>query len=674
MATLEDDSVDATDLRETTIEQRRTFNVDDVDSAKSAKALGLLASHFLMVRPWCDTTAEGKLDWDEYIYRHEDHRKKTYSGFSSCFLRTLEGLVVKTRPEDVERDIVLPPMTYRVVYLKPCWYDKMTANLFVQVLRANAITSERSDVDYLFHKNSTKARHSLIQNLRQSNFTWTGFGLEDVISTLETTEKYLSKDDKNCSQEDVEALLESSQIISRLAHREEWIALSRAHEVGLTVENWPEDSEESFSLAYPAKPAMVGITQLLDGQLHVDSHIMSQDPAGDLKVVGQVAKAKVEALADAENEKKTTKSSNSGDLQIKKAGVPSSCMGEQQPLTGLRANKTSPQRKAKEEADATLVPASPARPKKRKLTLAEEQAGLDADSPLRNTCVVATTSAKLTYLLDKVVEHQATEKIIIFYDGDNAAFYIAQCLEMLYINHRIYAKTLNNVKRSEYVALFNSDPDVRVLLIDVACGALGLNLNAASIVLIVNPINRPGIEAQAIKRAHRIGQDKKVTVETLVLENTMEHAIFNHAKKMSRAQHLEAKELEDDAGIVEIIQNAQVLTILPEEEEGEGMFAKLKIPQQVFGRPDRHKYHRYGTTEAKPPQDKPRKKAKAVAKTTKAAPRGKGKGKARGSREPSAVSAQLPLASGSGTNSPAQNSQVNFSKVTLPAGSIFGNG
>ena len=87
-------------------------------------------------------------------------------------------------------------------------------------------------------------------------------------------------------------------------------------------------------------------------------------------------------------------------------------------------------------------------------------------------------------------------RIIIFYDGDNAAYYIAQCLELLYINHRIYARTLDNTKRNEYVALFNENPDVRVLLIDVACGALGLNLNAASVVLIVNPINRPGIEAQ----------------------------------------------------------------------------------------------------------------------------------------------------------------------------------
>jgi hypothetical protein len=676
MATLDNNDVDATTLRNSAIEQRKTFSVDDMDSAKAAKALGSLASNFLMVRPWCDSTREGKLDWEEYIYRHEHQNKKTYSGYSSCFLRTLEGLVIKTRPEDVEKDIVLPPMTHRVVYLKPCWYDKMTANLFVQVLRANAITSERSDVDYLFHKNSAKARHSLIRNLRQSNFTWTGFRFEDVISTLETTERYLSKTDKKCSQEDIESLLHSSHTISRLTKSEEWIALSKAHEVGLAVEDWPKDSEQTFALAYPAKPVMMGITQLLDGQQHVDSNIMSKDPTSSLEYVGRVAKAKVEAMLEAEDDTKATKESGSNDSQMRKAGVPSSCVGGQQPLTSRRAfvltSKTSPQKAIKkEDADTSMIPASPIRPRKRKLTLEEEQAGLDGDSPLRNTRVTATTSAKLTYLLDKVTKHQAKEKIIIFYDGDNAAYYIAQCLEMMYINHRIYARSLDNVKRSEYVALFNEHPDVRVLLIDVTCGALGLNLNAASVVLIVNPINRPGIEAQAIKRAHRIGQDKKVTVETLVLENTMEHAIFNHAKKMSRAQHLEAKELEDDAGIVEIIQNAQVLPILPEEEEGEGMFAKLKMPQQVFGRPDRHKYHRFGTTDAKS-LDKPRKKAKTTAKTEKSTT--KGKGKARGAQGPNEMTAQSPMTPATGASTPSQGADAHGSSFFQYSSSIFGTG
>ncbi|KAL7773702.1 hypothetical protein CFE70_003669 [Pyrenophora teres f. teres 0-1] len=605
MSTMDLDGNDPALQRELVIEKRKTFGLDP-DNIKAAKALGMLASNFLMVRPWCDSS-EGKLEWDDYIYRHEHQYRKTYSGFSSCFLRTLEGLVVKTRAEDVEKDIVLPPMHHRVVFLQPCWFDKMTANLFVQVLRANAITSERADVDYLFHKNSVKDRHRLIKNLRQSNFTWTGFSLSDVVSTLEASSKYLSKEDKTCSLVDAQSLLESSQAVSKLATSKSWTALSKAHEVGMAVENWPEDSKEAFALVHPADPTMIGVTQMIEGQLHVDSNLLSQDPTNGLEFVGQTAKAK----------NMGEKAVASSPLQ--KTGVPSSLVGDQQPLAGRRApavaSKSSPKRpsvaKSPKYTEDSILLESLVRPKKRKLTFAEETAGLPVDSSLRNTRLVGTTSSKLTYLLDKVMQHQATEKIIIFYDGDDAAFYIAQCLELMYVNHRIYARTLNNTLRSEYVRLFNEHPDVRVLLIDVACGALGLNLNAASVVLIVNPINRPGLEAQAIKRSHRIGQTKEVIVETLVLENTIEHAIFNRAKKMSRADHQEAKELEDDVGIIEIIQNAQILAVDDEEAEGQDSFALLKTPQQIFGRSNRHQYHRYGLADAKT-TDKPKKKAKTT--------------------------------------------------------------
>lgn len=614
VSTLDTDGSDPASVRESAIEQRKLFKFDK-DNTKAVKALGLLASNFLMVRPWCDSSQEGKLEWDEYVYRHEHQYRKTYSAFSSCFLRTLGGLVVKTRADDVEKDIVLPPMRHRVVYLQPCWFDKMIANLFIQVLRANAITSERTDVDYLFHKNSLKARHSLIRNLRQSNFTWTGFSLEDVVSTLETSSKYLAKKDKTCPSEDVQSLLESSRLVSTLTTSDGWLALSKSHEVGMAVQDWPKECEETFALTYPAKPTLIGITQLVDGQLHVDSNILSHDLTAGLDEVGRAARAKVIAMAEAEGSTKE-KESTTTDSSLHNTGVPSSAIGGQQTPTNRRS-KSEKTRLGSSTQDLTSL--SPVRPRKRKLTLADETATLSLDSPLRKACVVGTTSAKLTYLLDKVMQHQASEKILIFYDGDNAAFYIAQCLEMLYVNHRIYARTLENVKRSEYVRLFNEDLDVRVLLIDVACGALGLNLNAASVVLIVNPINRPFLEAQAIKRAHRIGQTKEVQVETLVLENTIEHAIFNRAKKMSRADHQEAKELEDDASIIEIIQNAQVLPVAPGESEGLASYALLKSPQQVFGRPDRHKYHRYGFMDpraAEKPTKKPKmSKASTAAKT-----------------------------------------------------------
>lgn len=150
---------DTKNSRDALLEQRRKFNRKD-DTNGAVKSIGALATNFLKIKPWADLGAgERRADWDDYIYRHDDAGgRKTFSSFSTCLRRTLEAMVVKTRPEDVERDIDLPPLSHEVVRLDPSFYDKLTANLFTIVLTANAVTSERKDQDYIFFPSSQKAR------------------------------------------------------------------------------------------------------------------------------------------------------------------------------------------------------------------------------------------------------------------------------------------------------------------------------------------------------------------------------------------------------------------------------------------------------------------------------------------------------------------------------------
>ena len=142
-----DDNESVVSSRDMALEQRRHFDGRE-EATGAARSLGLLASHFLKVKPWTEASGETRVEWDDYIFRHED-RRRTFSAFSSCLRRTMEGLIVKTQPDDVERDIVLPPLEHRVVYLDPSFHDKAIYNLFVLFLTANAVTSEREDKDYL---------------------------------------------------------------------------------------------------------------------------------------------------------------------------------------------------------------------------------------------------------------------------------------------------------------------------------------------------------------------------------------------------------------------------------------------------------------------------------------------------------------------------------------------
>jgi SNF2 family DNA or RNA helicase len=83
-------------------------------------------------------------------------------------------------------------------------------------------------------------------------------------------------------------------------------------------------------------------------------------------------------------------------------------------------------------------------------------------------------------------------------------------------------KTLN---REEVIHDFQNDPDNKIFLISLKAGGVGLNLTRADYVFIVDPWWNPAAENQAISRAHRIGQDKKVFVYRFITENSIEEKI-----------------------------------------------------------------------------------------------------------------------------------------------------
>ncbi|MGT2426244.1 DEAD/DEAH box helicase [Amnibacterium kyonggiense] len=68
--------------------------------------------------------------------------------------------------------------------------------------------------------------------------------------------------------------------------------------------------------------------------------------------------------------------------------------------------------------------------------------------------------------------------------------------------------------------------DAAVFLISLKAGGFGLNLTEADLVYLLDPWWNPAAEAQAIDRAHRIGQDKPVTVRRLVAAETIEEKVL----------------------------------------------------------------------------------------------------------------------------------------------------
>ena len=80
--------------------------------------------------------------------------------------------------------------------------------------------------------------------------------------------------------------------------------------------------------------------------------------------------------------------------------------------------------------------------------------------------------------------------------------------------------------RQEQVRRFQEDPTVPAFLISLKAGGLGLNLTAAEYVFLLDPWWNPAVEAQAIDRAHRIGQSRNVFAYRLVARDTIEEKIL----------------------------------------------------------------------------------------------------------------------------------------------------
>ena len=80
--------------------------------------------------------------------------------------------------------------------------------------------------------------------------------------------------------------------------------------------------------------------------------------------------------------------------------------------------------------------------------------------------------------------------------------------------------------RGEIVAEFQENKDLKVFLISIKAGGVGLNLTQADYVFILDPWWNPAVEQQAIDRTHRIGQDKKVFIYKFISKDTVEEKIL----------------------------------------------------------------------------------------------------------------------------------------------------
>jgi superfamily II DNA or RNA helicase len=139
------------------------------------------------------------------------------------------------------------------------------------------------------------------------------------------------------------------------------------------------------------------------------------------------------------------------------------------------------------------------------------------------------SSAKLDVLLEQLRE---------VLDEGHKALVFSQFTSLLKIlraslnQDGIFYEYLDGATRDRQtrVERFQKDKDCRLFLISLKAGGLGLNLTAAEYVFILDPWWNPAVEAQAVDRAHRIGQTRPVFTYRLIARDTVEEKVLELQK------------------------------------------------------------------------------------------------------------------------------------------------
>jgi non-specific serine/threonine protein kinase len=148
-------------------------------------------------------------------------------------------------------------------------------------------------------------------------------------------------------------------------------------------------------------------------------------------------------------------------------------------------------------------------------------------------------SIKLDELAREITENISNHKALVFSQFLGMLALIRGKLEELGVKYEYFDGSTSAPDREKAIQSFQNDDTVRVFLISLKAGGVGLNLTAADYVYIVDPWWNPAVEQQAIDRTHRIGQTKNIFAYRMICKDSIEDKILQlQEKKKTLAKEL----------------------------------------------------------------------------------------------------------------------------------------
>jgi hypothetical protein len=242
--------------------------------------------------------------------------------------------------------------------------------------------------------------------LKQASFFGGSFfTVDEIAKSVETAEKFLVERKVPISPEDESLLQEAIQFGNSVMRNNLRTLTNQFHEMAVAVTGFPGNAGESWSLdgASAENGICTSTSMLLSLQKLIYNAARSEEKLnsllnGELISEGTLERTKLlNAAAPEKGSKSKEKSSETLAGNTK--------LGDDSP------------KKARSHGVNGIEPR----------TLAAESFA----APLEQTKITATVSAKLSYLIDNLVKYQEEEKIIVFYENENVAWYLASMLDVV---------------------------------------------------------------------------------------------------------------------------------------------------------------------------------------------------------------------------------------------------
>lgn len=134
-------------------------------------------------------------------------------------------------------------------------------------------------------------------------------------------------------------------------------------------------------------------------------------------------------------------------------------------------------------------------------------------------------STKIEALKEQLEEIIAEKhRVLIFSQFTSFLVHVKEMLDKAGHSYLYLAGETKN--RGKLIQQFHKDSSIPIFLISLKAGGFGLNLTAADYCILLDPWWNPAVEAQAVDRTHRIGQDKPVFVYKFIAKDTIEEKVL----------------------------------------------------------------------------------------------------------------------------------------------------